>query len=376
MAIREPGFHNVRIHSYGYDADWTSTRPTLTIHIHDFGHQLLEKLRNSPELATPRTTPILFVAHSMGGLVTKQAYVLARQDLACVDLAKRMEAMLFLSTPHRGSNLAQTLNNILRASATHSTRSYISNLSQQNELLSLLNDSFRHYASDLSLYSFYESRATDLYVHSEVIVTKESAVLGYHNERHAMLDADDRRVCKYGSPSDPNYVTVLQALRSMTEVTLGRHAVENVQETQRAMQQIESYLGMPGRPDDDLKDVEEARFEDSCEWFAERDTFQRWVDPESGDSSMVYWMSANPATGKSVLSGFGINALTNLNIDCTYYFFHHGDKDRSTVSGFLRSLLYQMALRSAEVRQQLLSMIEKTLRFNKDDGKLIWRELV
>ncbi len=148
--------------------------------------------------------------------------MLARQDPSCVDLAKRIDAMLFLSTPHRGSNLAQTLNSMLRASTAHSSRAYISNLSHQNELLSLLTESFRHYACDISLYSFYESRATNLHVRTENIVTKESAVMGYQHERHAMLDADHRGVCKFESPSDPNYIAVLQALRSMTENILGR----------------------------------------------------------------------------------------------------------------------------------------------------------
>ncbi|KAL8646538.1 MAG: hypothetical protein Q9226_006814 [Calogaya cf. arnoldii] len=243
----------------------------------------------------------------------------------------------------------------------------------------MLNDSFRHYASDVSLYSFYESRATDLYVRSELIVTKDSAVLGYHHERHAMLDADHRGVCKFESPSDPNYVTVLQALQNLSERILARLeyvSSENIQENWRAMQQIESYLAMPARPDDDLKDLEEARIECSCEWLAERDTFQKWLDPDSEDASIVYWISANPASGKSVLSGYVINAITNLNLDCSYYFFHQGDKDKSTVSGFLRSLLYQLALRNANVRQQLLSMNEKAVRFNKDDSKAIWRKLV
>lgn len=125
--------------------------------------------------------------------------------------------MIFLATPHRGSDHARTLNRILRTSATHSTRPYISNLDRQNELLSLLNDSFRHYASDVSLYSFYESRATNLHIHSEIIVTKDSAVMGYHHERHAVLDADHRNVCKFTSPSDPNYITVREVLQSMTE---------------------------------------------------------------------------------------------------------------------------------------------------------------
>lgn len=113
--------------------------------------------------------------------------------------------MVFLSTPHRWSNLAQTFYNILRASATMSTQFYISNLSYQNELLSQLNDSFRHHASNVSFYSFYKSQATELYVRSEIIATKDSAVLGYSHERHAMLDADHRHVGKFESPSDPNY---------------------------------------------------------------------------------------------------------------------------------------------------------------------------
>ena len=90
---------------------------------------------------------------------------------------------------------------------------------------------------------------------------------------------------------------------------------------------------------------------------------------------MVYWISAKPAIGKSVLSGYVIDGLASLGLDCSYYFFRHGNEDKSTVSGFLRSLLYQMALRSKDVRQQLLSMIEKAVRFNKDDGKAIWRKL-
>jgi hypothetical protein len=44
---REPAFRNVRIHSYGYDADWTSGKATTTLNIHDFGRQLLERLRTS-----------------------------------------------------------------------------------------------------------------------------------------------------------------------------------------------------------------------------------------------------------------------------------------------------------------------------------------
>jgi WD40 repeat protein len=150
----------------------------------------------------------------------------------------------------------------------------------------------------------------------------------------------------------------------------------NAQESWKELQQIDSYLGLPGRPDDDLKDLEEARIEGSCEWLAERENFQKWADSESGTSPKIYWICAKPATGKSVLSGYIINTLSGLNLDCSYYFFRHSDKEKSTVSGLLRSMVYQMASISVNVRQKLLTMIERGVRFDKDDGKAVWRKLV
>ncbi|KAL1838860.1 hypothetical protein VTJ49DRAFT_2113 [Mycothermus thermophilus] len=372
---KESGFGNIRIYSYGYDADWQASKSTSTINVHDFGRELLEKIRNSTHILSSTTNPIVFVAHSMGGLVIKQAYVLARQDPSSAELAGRMKAMVFLGTPHRGSDLARTLNRILGAFPGRSSRSYISNLSGQNELLGLLNDSFRHFAPDVSLYSFYESRPTNLGLRSEMIVPKESAILGYPAEGIAKLDADHRHICKFESPSDPNYTSVLEVLRNTTKGILDSVSTK-VEETWRDMRKIEAFLEMPARPDDDLGDVEEARVEGSCEWLAKNEAFQGWADPDSADSPVVYWLSANPGTGKSVLAGYVVNTLTNRNLNCSYYFFRHGDKDKSTVGGFLRSLLYQMAQQSTQLRQQFLSLIEKEAQFNKDDPKIIWRQFV
>jgi hypothetical protein len=45
------------------------------------------------------------------------------------------------------------------------------------------------------------------------------------------------------------------------------------------------------------------------------------------------------------------------------------------VSGLLRSTVYQMASISVNVRQKLLTMIERGVRFDKDDEKAVWRKL-
>lgn len=148
--------------------------------------------------------------------------MLARLDPSCSDLVKRIEAMVFLATPHRGSDLAATLNSILRASVAHNSRAYISDLDRPSEMLAMLNDSFRHCAHDLTLYSFYESQETNLRIRSELIVPRESAVMGLPGERATLLNADHRHVCKFEAPSDSSYLAIRNALQTINDAIMKR----------------------------------------------------------------------------------------------------------------------------------------------------------
>jgi triacylglycerol esterase/lipase EstA (alpha/beta hydrolase family) len=114
----------------------------------------------------------------MGGLVIKKAYILARQDLINQDFARRIQTIFFLATPHRGSDSAQLLNNLLRASGTFSGRQYITDLEKNSATTQVINDEFRNYADELGLWSFYETLKTSLGISSAMIVERDSAVLG------------------------------------------------------------------------------------------------------------------------------------------------------------------------------------------------------
>ena len=46
----EPEFHDVRIHSYGYNSNWTK-RSGDVFNVHDFGKMLLGEISTSPLLA-------------------------------------------------------------------------------------------------------------------------------------------------------------------------------------------------------------------------------------------------------------------------------------------------------------------------------------
>ena len=74
-----------------------------------------------------------------------------------------MNAVIFLSTPHRGSQLADTLDRILSISLTKYTRkAYISELAKNSSTIEELNEDFRHHVNDVEIYSFYELRSTNL----------------------------------------------------------------------------------------------------------------------------------------------------------------------------------------------------------------------
>ena len=45
----EPEFSNASIHSFGYDSDWGSSKPS-SLTVHDFGRSLYEELQTSPLL--------------------------------------------------------------------------------------------------------------------------------------------------------------------------------------------------------------------------------------------------------------------------------------------------------------------------------------
>ena len=117
--------------------------------------------------------------------------------------------MYFLATPHRGADLAKTLSNILRV--IYRQKPYVSELEPNSALLSSINDSFRHYAQDLQLWSFYETLQSSLPGTNAVVVDKVSATLGYSHERIALLNADHRGMCKFEQPSDSNYRTLRNA---------------------------------------------------------------------------------------------------------------------------------------------------------------------
>ncbi|KAI1356671.1 WD40 repeat-like protein [Xylaria sp. FL0043] len=379
----EPGFRHARIHSFGYDSDWRrSAASTLTVH--DFAVALLADLKHSQAFKRNGNTPIVFVAHSMGGLVIKKAYLLATRNEAYKDIASRIHTMYFLATPHRGSDSAAYLKAYLSLPLPTGAKSFVKELMPDSQTVHDINYEFRYACSHLKLFSFFESQPTA----GVMIVEKQSAVIGLPNEEEQYLPADHRHVCKFESDQDPGYLIVMRKLKATVEDILNDYESHYREEYHAQLSTISKAFDNAQRPCNDLYATQTpSKYHNgSCQWLTEDEMFLRWLSPDpdydevdplatshASLNSRFLWLQGPPGSGKSIASGHTISYLDSNNFDVSYFFFKSGSN--STVALLLLSLAYQMAEANLEIRQSFLTMIKAESIVNFHDSTMIWNTL-
>ena len=255
---------------------------------------------------------------------------------------------------------------------TPGARPFVSDLIPNSATIQSINDEFPHHCQDLQLHSFYETSAMNFGVRKAIVVPKDSATLGYANERTMYLNANHRDVCKFSTQDDPNYLAVRNSLASALEDLRVGTTIRR-QETDYALQQrLKDVLDVDDTHDDDLLRVDSFCLPGTCAWITEERTYQEW---RGSSDPQVYWITAKPGTGKSVLSGSVVKFLKDGGEDCVFYFFNYGDKWKSSISHFLRSLAWQISSMHTEVFQFLLKTCQKDPQLSKADYRTIWRKL-
>lgn len=366
---RDPAFRYVRVQSYGYNSDWAKGKDNC-LNVHHFGKSLLGELVTCPHLANART-PIVLIGHSMGGLVIKKMYLLSRQDDSMSSLAKRLHSIYFLATPHRGSDSAKLLKNILQMAS--SNRAYIDDLDRNSGAIQSINDAFRNFSGEVKLWSFYETQKLNIGMISRLIVDPDSAILGYKEEMQIPMNADHRSICKFELPTDPNYVIIRNSLASTVNDILKEQAALKPDSLEK-ITGLKKYLGVSSTHEDDLMTVQDARVRGTCEWFAAKQSYKDWRDSKLGHGNLL-WISGRPAAGKSVLSGFIIDDLQRRSLSCSYFFFRHGDRSKSRLGTALRHLAFQMAQNDPIVLEKVSAMQAQDEHLKDANDASLWRKL-
>ncbi|KAJ2994689.1 hypothetical protein NUW58_g1486 [Xylaria curta] len=366
---KDAAFENVRIQSFGYNSDWAKSKDNC-LNLHHFGKALLGHLATSPSILS-FNTPIILVGHSMGGLVMKKAYILARQDATYETLANRVHSMYFLATPHKGSDSARLLKNILQATAL--SRDYVGDLEKGSAALRIINDEFRQYSREVSLWSFYETEKLNIGVLGVLIVDPESATLGYPDEKQMPMNADHRSICKFEAPSDPNYIVLRNALAATVNAVRDSASITDTQLSHQQLAELKSNLAVRYSVEEDLDSLNDSRLPGTCEWVLGKKKFLDWRD--SNASAPIIWLAGKPASGKSTLASYVVKYLRSLDFCCCYFFFKHSDRSKQRLASCLRSIAFQLAERSTQIRQKLLQLSKEGVQLDSDNPRTIWRSL-
>ncbi|KAH8891765.1 hypothetical protein GQ53DRAFT_719447 [Thozetella sp. PMI_491] len=351
----EDAFTNVAIYTFGYDSNF---RRSSMVGIYDFAKSLLACVQDDPMIL-------------MGGLVIQAAYIIARQLPVFEDLAKRIQAMFFLSTPHHGSNHAETLSAILRLSP--GPRPYLEDLKRGSDVVKSILTEFNRYADELHLESFYETKPLHIAGIGKLqVVDKQNAVLGYER-RSQLLNGDHRSICKFDSSEDSNFKMIHHALARTINII--RNPAEEAGEyrVSHRLQKLNQYLGVSEPPDDDLFRVVAERVPGTCAWIGDKAVYQDWVGTSQ---RKILWVRGPPASGKSFVSGSVIEALKEEDANVCYYFFVFGDALKAMISTFLLSIAWQAAAYHPAVERKVLEVCAKDPHMAQaGDYRTIWRKL-
>lgn len=369
---------NARIFTFGYNASFRPGTPRSISNISDFAKELLFEMsfginEKGDDLGLGQV-PIIFVVHSMGGLVVKKAYLLGQNDEQYQDIFRSISGIVFLATPHRGTNLAEVLNRVLKVSF-QSTKNFIMDLNKSSPALEEVNEQFRHVAPRLSIVSFYETLPTTIGPMKLMVVEKDSSILGYPKEVSRPLNANHHDVCKYSGPDDSNYVSVRNALKFLVKrfQSIGADLVSN--RTSKETKMIEKLFAVYSSPEDDLNSFRRRWMPGTCNWVLREPEIQLWLEDTPDTGTRVVWLNAPPGTGKSMLSAHVISCLGDMGKVCQFFFFRFGDQTKRSLSALLRSIAYQVARDIPVFRNILIELSAEGLTLEKADPMTIWHKI-
>ncbi|KAH7040025.1 uncharacterized protein B0I36DRAFT_4629 [Microdochium trichocladiopsis] len=232
---------SARVLSWGYNSSFSSISGALPSNnlIHHHAQTLVAQLAadrivskhestnslihiNQMQLESQNDSPIIFLCHSLGGLVVKRAlsYSKSREDNETTySIFKNTFGMLFFGTPHRGSSHADLLLTLQKLATLALPRSFIQNeqvlvnaLKYESETLQNITDFFDPLIKYFHIHFFWEEEKTDLRYKKEYIVTKDSAAPEYDNTERSGIAATHSNMVKFGTTSSPGFRIVMATL--------------------------------------------------------------------------------------------------------------------------------------------------------------------
>ncbi|KAI1489344.1 hypothetical protein F5X96DRAFT_670791 [Biscogniauxia mediterranea] len=349
-----------RVYTYGYPSK-VFCNSSLS-RVQEYSKGLLSSVRDLYDDPDTGARPIIFICHSLGGIVCKQALVFAHEDDTNYGaLLKSVIGIAFLGTPHRGSYVASLgsivgsiVNCFMLTTSTDGQSAMVRTdlLNHLNYDSSVLQDLFlssRNRLQNMAVVSFYETEPTPPL--SSLIVDRTSSILGIPREDIIPLYENHRDMCRFSGETE-SYKTVSRALRRIASQSHGvRQTFErpSTHSSERSFSDIEKACMALFSVFDiaDYKRLLPKPVRGTCQWIMGHPVFRSWLEKEENS---LLWLTGHPGCGKTVLSYSLARSFEELKTSHTsrhvlVYFCDDKVNNQKDAKSILISLIFQIVRR-------------------------------
>jgi len=388
---------NARIMVYGYDTMVTNlSGGTNRGSVFTHGGDLLFALERKRDRVD---RPLLFVAHSLGGIVVKEMLCRssASQSKPLRDIVENTAAVIFLGTPHRGSTdlaalgewargFVSTFRIATNASILDTLGLRTSDLERSQEAFSNLWQTY-----DFRVKTFHEGlglTGINLGVLGNKVVPDYSSVIGDAREHAESIDANHMEMCRYFGSEDPNYQKLAGEITSVY-ASLARLAGSRDEHLRREPSLVDAgnekrqpdgqvthgKLGLSAADSNTLQALQfpsmSNRFqtlakpaEATCLWLFQHPCYQDWIEGRNKDQyGGLLWIKGKPGSGKSLLTKEAYLRALKQEPEpystAAYFFNAKGGEYETTPLGLYRSLLHQLLPGSPSCIQRLANLLHQ-----------------
>ncbi|EAQ83704.1 hypothetical protein CHGG_10108 [Chaetomium globosum CBS 148.51] len=377
---------NVRILTYGYDSKVTkglnsTNQNNLFAHAKDLLYALQRE--------KPARRSVIFVAHSLGGLLVKEALRRSEssEEAEFKDIVKSTKGVIFLGTPHRGSpgmaDLGQTVRSIASTILrVDSNAVLLRTLGTDSPELELGRESFttlwRKYGFRVK--TFQEAwglsgiNAGPL---NNKVVPDTSSTLDDPREHAETISANHMNMCRFETRLDAGYRKISLEIGSMIALGMIVRMGEVWQHVQqwtvpRFLTMVKAFLESLAfaEMDNRLGNIQRA-LDDTCDWLYSTTEYNAWIN--NTDVAKVHgllWIKGKPGSGKSTLMKDAVRRVKLLyegtqTTTAAFFFNARGTGDlEKTPFGLYRSLLYQVLCQDSLALDHLCPVFRQKAMFH------------
>ncbi|KAI2603729.1 hypothetical protein GGR54DRAFT_622131 [Hypoxylon sp. NC1633] len=341
------------------------------------------------EIEDEQERPIVFVGHSLGGLVIKEAllrsseYYHNQQDEELGSVFACTKGIVFLGTPHRGSTLTpygQIVAKIAKLALQNPNDKLLQLLESESPIMERQRKSFASISKDIGLAYVVEELPTAL----GIVVPEWSASIDGFNVKSHIVPANHMDMCKFSKREDVGYKRVVFLIKNI------------LKQEYRARQQMLAnvttnlLLSLVFESMDSREEGIDIAHRNTFSWLMEP---ERTEPPESSSfldwlktEEPIFWLSGKAGSGKSTLMKF-IATHDSLSrrleeafpekrwVVASHYLFERGkDSLQKSREGLIRHLLYQLISKEPELARTVLKQQNASRAFN-ENKPWSWREL-